>query len=112
VLSPCQEDDEGEAENEARKSLPILPILARCNGRVMKKIYRIELDDFDLGQVIDGLEIRAQAWEATAHYHRTGESPEGVSVEGCRDVEEAATLAGRYRRILEKISAQRERQHR
>jgi hypothetical protein len=76
----------------------------------MKKIYQIELDDFDLGQVIDGLETRAQVWEATAQYHRTQKSPRGVCVEECLDAEEAATIASHYRAILERISEQRQRQ--
>lgn len=73
----------------------------------MAKIYRIELDDLDLGQVIDGLEARAVAWEKTAEYHRTGELPTDILVEECRDAEEAASIASHYREILEKITRQR-----
>lgn len=76
----------------------------------MAKIYRIELDDFDLGQVIDGLEVHAEAWEKTAAYHRTGESPGGVLVEACRDAEEAETIAADYREIISKICEQRSKQ--
>ncbi len=69
----------------------------------MKKTYRIELDDFDLGQVLDGLEIRAEAWEKTADYHRTGESPSDFFVEECNDADEADRIANHYRSILAKI---------
>jgi hypothetical protein len=70
--------------------------------------YKIELDDFDLGQVLDGLEMRAAAWENTAKYHRTGES--GVIVEEGRDAEEAEKISRHYRSIIVKIRKQREEQ--
>jgi hypothetical protein len=77
----------------------------------MKKTYRIELDDFDLGQVLDGLEIRAEAWEKTADYHRSGESPPDFIVEECKDAEEADTIASHYRTIIAKVRRQREEQN-
>ncbi len=76
----------------------------------MNKTYRIELDDFDLGQVLDGLEIRAEAWEKTANYHRTGESPPDLIVEGCNNAEEAEEIASHYRGIIAKIHEQMEAQ--
>jgi hypothetical protein len=84
--------------------------LARCICRAMKKTYRIELDDLDLGQVLDGLEIWAEAWEKTADYHRTGESLPDFIVEECTNVEEANALANHYRTIITKIRRQREEQ--
>jgi hypothetical protein len=72
----------------------------------MKKTYRIELDDFDLGQVLDGLEIRAEMWEKTADYHRTGVSPPDFIVEECNDTEEADAIARHYRAIITKIRKQ------
>jgi hypothetical protein len=72
--------------------------------------YRIELSDFDLGQVLDGLEARAHAWEQTAKYHRTGESPADMIVEECRDAEEAENIAAHYQRIIGSIRKQREAQ--
>jgi hypothetical protein len=76
----------------------------------MKKTYRIELDDFDLGQVLDGLKMRAEAWEKTADYHRTGESPPDFFVEECNDADEADRIANHYRSILAKIRKQQEEQ--
>ena len=70
--------------------------------------YRIELDEFDLGQLLDGLESRAAIWEKTAKYHRTGESD--VFIEECRDAEEAERIAAHYRSIISKIRNQREAQ--
>jgi hypothetical protein len=72
--------------------------------------YRIELDELDPGQVLDGLETRATAWEKTAIYHRTGESPPDVVVEECRDAEEAEKIAAHYRSIIATIREQREAQ--
>jgi hypothetical protein len=76
----------------------------------MKKTYRIELDDLDLGQVLEGLEIRAEAWEKTVNYHRTGESPPDLIVEECNDAEEADRIASHYRSIIAKIRKQQEEQ--
>ena len=76
----------------------------------MKKTYHIELDDFDFGQALDGLEIRAEAWEKTATYLRTGESPPAFIVEECSDVDEAAKIAAHYRSIISKIHEQMEGQ--
>ena len=71
----------------------------------MRKIT-IELDDFDLGQVLDGLEVRAVAWEKTAEFYRTGKAD--VLVEECRDETEAEKIAAHYRSIITKIRNQRE----
>ena len=40
--------------------------------------YRIELDDLELGQTLDGLEMRAESWERTADYLRTKKMPDGA----------------------------------
>lgn len=76
----------------------------------MQKTYRIELDSFDLGQILDGLEVRAEAWAKTANYHRTGESPPDFIVEECNDAEEADGIASHYRSIIAKIRRQQEEQ--
>jgi len=70
--------------------------------------FTIELDDFDLGQVLDGLEARATIWEKTAEFHRTGKTD--VVVEECRDEAEAEKIAAHYRSIISKIHIQREAQ--
>lgn len=77
--------------------------------RDMRK-YKIELNDLDLGQVLDGLEVRAHAWEQTANYYRTGESPLDAIIEECRDAEEAEKIAAHYRSIISEIRKQREAQ--
>jgi len=81
-----------------------------CICRDMQRIYSIELGDLDLGQLLDGLETRAEAWEKTAGYHRTGESPPDFIVEECNDADEADGIARHYRSIIAKIQKQREEQ--
>lgn len=76
----------------------------------MRKTYRIELDEFDLGQLLDGLEVRAAAWENTAAYHRTGKSSAEFIVEECNGAAEADRIAAHYRSIIAKIRDQREAQ--
>jgi hypothetical protein len=76
----------------------------------MIKTYRIELDGLDLGQLLDGLEARAEAWEKTADYHRTDHSPPDFIVEECNDADEADSIANHYRSIIAKIRKQQEEQ--
>jgi len=76
----------------------------------MKQTYRIELDGHDLGQLLDGLEARAEAWEKTAEYYRTGHSPPDFMVEECNDAHEADRIASHYRSIIAKLRQQQEAQ--
>lgn len=78
----------------------------------MAKIYRIELDERDLGQLLDGLEVRAEAWRRTAEYMRKGDMPDGelFLIEECGDEDEADELATRYESILKNIQSQMEAQ--
>lgn len=74
------------------------------------KVYVIRLSGLDLGQVIDGLEVRANAWGLTAEYLETGEVPDGFMIEECNDAEEARRLAEHYRRILRSLVQQQAEQ--
>lgn len=76
----------------------------------MAQTYRIQLDELDLGQLLDGLEARADAWEKTACYLRTGELPPDFIIEECYDEEEAEQIANHYRSIISKIEDQRDSQ--
>ena len=84
--------------------------LARYICRAMQKIYRVQINDHDLGQLLDGLEARAEAWAKTADYHRTGQSPPDFIVEECNDADEADSIASHYRSIIAKIRKQQEEQ--
>ena len=75
--------------------------------------YIIRLNAFDLGQLLDGLEARAQAWRNTATYLTTGEAPtEDFVAEECTDAEEAQKLAEHYERIISLVLEQQTQQDR
>jgi hypothetical protein len=76
----------------------------------MARSYYIELDDLDLGQLLDGLEARAESWEKTAAYLQAGEMPDDelFIIEECSDAEEANGIAEHYRSIIGKIRQQME----
>lgn len=74
------------------------------------KFYVIKLCAADLGQLLDGLECRAAAWEKTAAYHRTGNAPAGFLVEECTGAAEAERIVNRYRAIIATIVRQTEHQ--
>ena len=78
----------------------------------MAKNYCIELEGRDLGQLLDGLQVRAESWERTAEYLRTDTMPEGefFLVEECSKREEADDIAEHYRSIIRKIQSQMEAQ--
>jgi hypothetical protein len=78
----------------------------------MALTYQIELNDLDLGQLLDGLGTRAESWERTAEYLRTDTMPEGefFLVEECSKPEEADDIAEHYRSIIRKIQSQMEAQ--
>ena len=78
----------------------------------MAKTYRIEFDSLDLGQIVDGLESRAESWERTAEYLRTEAMPDGefFVIEECSKPEEAEDIAAHYRSIIETIKRQMETQ--
>jgi len=78
----------------------------------MAQTYRIDLDELDLGQILDGMEIRAESWERTAEYLRTQKMPDGdfFPVEECSKPEEADVIAEHYRSIVGKIRRQMEAQ--
>jgi hypothetical protein len=76
----------------------------------MSKTYLLRLDVKDVGQLLDGLEVRADAWAKTADYHRTGQSPPDFIVEECNDADEASQIATHYRSIIGKIRKQQREQ--
>jgi len=77
---------------------------------VVSTTYLIRLEENDLGQILDGLHARAEAWEKTADYHRTGVSPCNYVIEESNDANEAERIAAHYRAIIGKIEEQRQAQ--
>lgn len=76
----------------------------------MRKSYTIQLDSLDLGQLLDGLELRAESWERTAEYLRSGYVAGDFIVEECSKPEEADDIAEHYRTIVAKIRQEVEAQ--
>ena len=74
----------------------------------MAKNLTLRLTRGEIGQILDGLEVRATAWERTADYLHTGEmSADDLFIaEECRDEAEAKAVAADYRDILRKIRGQ------
>jgi hypothetical protein len=76
----------------------------------MRKNYTIQLDSLDLGQLLDGLELRAASWQRTAEYLRSGHVEGDFIVEECSKPEEAEDIAAHYRTIIPSIRQQMEAQ--
>ena len=74
----------------------------------MGKDCTFTLNENDLGQLLDGLAIRAEAWEKTADYLRDGRGREGdlFVMEDCSESTEADAIAEHYRSIIKKIRRQ------
>ena len=73
----------------------------------MGKTYTIRIESNDLGQLLDGLRCRSEAWHGTADYLESGHTPrEDFVVEDCSDSEEAAAIAADYDRIIASIESQ------
>ena len=77
----------------------------------MKDTFQIILKRRDLGQLLDGLRIRAEAWEKTADYLESGFSPDDYFIcEECSDSHEARCIARHYEPIIGAIEDQVKKQ--
>lgn len=74
----------------------------------MGKDCTITLTENEMGQILDGLIIRAESWERTAEFLRTGSMPEDeiFVIEDCSEPTEADAVAGQYRLIIGKMKSQ------
>jgi hypothetical protein len=73
----------------------------------MSKKFKIQLDSIDLGQLLDGLRIRAESWRNTEQYLATGRATSGPNVcEECSKTEEAMKIAEHYERLIDTIEQQ------
>lgn len=74
---------------------------------MIRRLFNIELDGNDLGQLLDGLKVRADAWEKTSEFLLTGHSHDDSFIcEECSNAHEAETIARHYRRIIQQIEQQ------
>ncbi len=78
---------------------------------VMGRQITLTLDRLDIGQLLEGLEARAQSWGRTAKY-LSGENSEDelFLIEECDHAEEAKSIERHYRAIIAKIRQQMEAQ--
>lgn len=58
-----------------------------------------------VGQILEGIAVLIEQWQATAAYHRTGELPD-ILIRECSDAEEAEWIAEFYEKIVAEIRGQ------
>lgn len=77
----------------------------------MSKNYFLRLDENDLGQIIEGLQMREESWRRTADYFRSGYNPDdSFLIEECSGEHEADKIAKFYSRIIQNLERQRDEQ--
>lgn len=75
-----------------------------------EKRYVLALDAFDMGQLLDGITQRANAYRNTENYHETGDFDTHEPILEVNDAEEARKLAEHYERIAAAIELQMKEQ--
>lgn len=58
-----------------------------------------------VGQILDGLQVLIEQWQATALYLRTGQLGDEI-IRECSDADEANWIAGFYEEIIAEIRGQ------
>src|ERR1051325_7429410 len=77
----------------------------------MQNEIQLTLGGFEVGQFLDGLEIRAEAWRKTAAYLRDEDTGDDFFlIEECSSADEADAIADDYTKIITKSRAQIENQ--
>jgi hypothetical protein len=77
----------------------------------MNKSYFLRLGENDLGQIIEGLQVREDSWRRTADYFRSGYNPDtSFVIEECNGEHEANQMALFYARIIRNLERQRDEQ--
>ncbi|MBI9015892.1 MAG: hypothetical protein JEZ07_01390 [Phycisphaerae bacterium] len=69
-------------------------------------LVTISLSRIDIGQLIDGLSVRRDAWRYTQRYLEEGYMEPERLIEECSDIEEAKSIADHYNDIIENIEKQ------
>ncbi|MEP6820997.1 MAG: hypothetical protein ABI946_01465 [Chthoniobacterales bacterium] len=79
----------------------------------MGKQISITLDSLDVGQLLDGLRLRAESWRKTAEYLESGYVADDAFIcEECSSDYEATCIAEHYEKIVATIEEQVARQDR
>lgn len=76
----------------------------------MKHKYSIDLNWFDLQQILDALESRAAVWENTLAYARGEKTVADLEIVEYRDDSEPIAVVGHYRQLMGHIAEQMARQ--
>lgn len=97
---------------EAIKVLVGVTVPGQVVSQSMEKTYCITLGQNDLGQLLEGLESRADSWEQTGRYLLHGDhgGDDLFIVEECHKPEEAFGIAEHYRTIIGEIRSQMKKQ--
>ena len=75
------------------------------------KMYVIKISDNNLGQILDGLKLRAQSFRNAEQFHDEGYCDAfDNEVAQCDDADEARCAAKRYEDIIADLECQMERQ--
>ena len=73
----------------------------------MNRQFQIRIDSLDLGQTLDGLRARADAWRKTSEYLESGHvSDDSFICEECSNAHEATKIASHYGKIISLIEQQ------
>jgi len=73
----------------------------------MGKKYSLRLREEEIGQLLDGLQSRADVWRGTAQYFESGTTPHSsFIIEESRDVDEARSIAEAYESLIHQIQRQ------
>jgi len=73
----------------------------------MKREFVLKLNSVHVGQLLDGLRMRAESWRNTEVYMREGYQPdESISLEECTSEYEAEQIAELYESIIATIEEQ------
>ena len=59
-----------------------------------------------VGQIVDGLSVLLEDWEATERFMETGRADEGQVIRECDGPREARSIAAFYREIIDAIVEQ------
>jgi len=74
---------------------------------IMGKQFRITLDGLDVGQLLDGLRLRAESWRKTSEFLESGYIANDAFIcEECSDPDEANHIAQHYEKIVASIELQ------
>jgi hypothetical protein len=83
-----------------------LPIPGQVILAMSVSKVQIALDEMMVGQILDALESRREAWEKTSAYFRGVLNDPFFSIEECTDAEEADQIAAYYLEIENELRAQ------